>query len=100
MGLADAVELTVEQAWFIADSVGAGTFPWVLAITPPYSDAAHRAEFETTQFDSLTRSGVIDPNGRASSFYGEQPVCLRTRVISMAPRLAATRTHSLMRLLR
>ncbi|OBK71953.1 ESX secretion-associated protein EspG [Mycobacterium sp. 1274761.0] len=30
----NAVELTVERAWRIADSLGAGSFPWVLAITP------------------------------------------------------------------
>ncbi|MCH9730938.1 MAG: ESX secretion-associated protein EspG [Actinomycetia bacterium] len=85
MGLADAVELTVEQAWFIADSVGAGTFPWVLAITPPYSDAAHRAEFETTQFDSLTRSGVIDPNGRIDPSVADwiQIVCYCNRWLEL-----------------
>ena len=39
----NAVELTVEQAWFIAETIGAGTFPWVLAITMPYTDAGERA---------------------------------------------------------
>ena len=37
-----AVELTAEQAWFLADRLGAGSFPWVLAITQPYADAAER----------------------------------------------------------
>lgn len=64
MGLADAVELTVEQAWFIAEAIGAGTLPWVLAITPPYSDPAQRADFEAAQVDGLTRSGVIGRDGR------------------------------------
>ncbi len=55
----DAVELTVEAAWFIADTVGAGTFPWVLAITPPYRDGSERAAFVARQTDSLTRMGVM-----------------------------------------
>ena len=38
----NAVELTAEQAWFVADTFGAGSFPWVLAITPPYSDPSQR----------------------------------------------------------
>src|SRR5690348_11529542 len=37
----NAVELTVEQVWRTADLVGAGSFPWVLAITPPEPDRAH-----------------------------------------------------------
>ena len=41
----NAVELTVDQAWFIAETIGAGTFPWVLAITTPYTDAAERGAF-------------------------------------------------------
>ena len=31
----NAVELPVDLAWSIADRAGAGSFPWVLAITPP-----------------------------------------------------------------
>ena len=42
---ANAVELTVESAWFIAEESAAGSFPWVLAITPPYFDAAERGPF-------------------------------------------------------
>ena len=38
----NAVELTVDHAWFIAETIGAGSFPWVLAITTPYRDAAQR----------------------------------------------------------
>ena len=41
----NAVELTVDQAWFIAETIGAGNFPWVLAITTPYRDAAERGAF-------------------------------------------------------
>lgn len=59
----NAVELTVDQAWFIAETVGAGTFPWVLAITTPYYDAAQRAAFMSHQADELTRMGICTPEG-------------------------------------
>ncbi|WP_029373991.1 ESX secretion-associated protein EspG [Mycobacterium sp. UM_WWY] len=61
--VADAVELTAEQAWYLADRLGAGAFPWVLAITPPYSDPAHRAAFVAEQTAELTRMGVLDTGG-------------------------------------
>lgn len=57
----NAVELTVEQAWFIAETVGAGSFPWVLAITTPYRDSAQRTEFFDRQADELTRMGLMAP---------------------------------------
>lgn len=56
---ANAVELSAEAAWFLADVLGAGSFPWVLAVTPPYSDMAQRAEFEDDQVDRLTGLGVM-----------------------------------------
>ena len=59
----NAVELTVDQAWFIAETVGAGSFPWVLAITTPYRDAAQRAAFSDRQTGELTRMGVMTPEG-------------------------------------
>jgi hypothetical protein len=55
----NAVELTVDAAWYIADAVGAGSFPWALAITPPYRDVAERAAFTTRQIAALTQLGVI-----------------------------------------
>lgn len=55
----DAVELSVESAWFIGDAAGAGTFPWVLAITPPYRDASDRAAFDRRQTAELDRLGVM-----------------------------------------
>jgi hypothetical protein len=64
---ANAVELTVEQAWFIAEQVGSGSFPWVLAITPPYSEPAAAAAFaadrvaELTDLGVLSGGGVVDP---------------------------------------
>lgn len=59
----NAVELTVDQAWFIAETVGAGTFPWVLAITTPYTDAAERGAFLDRQAAELTRTGMMSKDG-------------------------------------
>jgi hypothetical protein len=59
----NAVELTVDQAWFIADSVEAGTFPWVLAITTPYYDAAERPAFMARRAAELTQMGVVSDDG-------------------------------------
>jgi hypothetical protein len=59
----NAVELTVDQAWFIAETIGAGSFPWVLAITPPYCDAAQRDAFLARQKADLTRMGLLEPDG-------------------------------------
>lgn len=63
----NAAELTVEQAWFIAETVGAGTFPWVLAITMPYTDTGERAAFMERQRVELTRMGVISPDGAVNT---------------------------------
>ena len=59
----NAVELTVDQAWFIAETVGAGTFPWVLAITTPYTDATERGAFLDRQAAELTRMGMMSEDG-------------------------------------
>ncbi len=59
----NAVELTVDQAWFIAESVEAGAFPWVLAITTPYYDAAERAAFLARQTAELAQMGVVSADG-------------------------------------
>jgi len=59
----NAVELTVDHAWFIAETVGAGSFPWVLAITTPYRDAAQRTAFLERQKDELTRMGLVTEGG-------------------------------------
>jgi EspG family len=56
---ANAVELTTDAAWFLADTLGAGTLPWVLAITPPYSEPSQRAGFEVDQSNQLRRMGVM-----------------------------------------
>jgi EspG family len=62
-GAPNAVELTVDHAWFIAETIGAGSFPWVLAITPPYCDATQRAAFDERQRAELIRMGLLDPDG-------------------------------------
>jgi hypothetical protein len=59
----NAVELTVDQAWCIAETVGAGTFPWVLAITTPYTDAAERGAFLAAQTAELARMGMVSADG-------------------------------------
>lgn len=60
---ANAVELTTDQAWYLAEVLGAGAYPWVLAITPPYSEPAQRAGFVAGQATELTRMGVLDAGG-------------------------------------
>jgi hypothetical protein len=59
----NAVELTVDHAWYIAETIGAGSFPWVLAITTPYRDAAERAGFVEEQRAELTRMGLVSADG-------------------------------------
>ena len=59
----NAVELTVDHAWFIAETIGAGSFPWVLAITSPYSDAAQRHAFLERQKAELIQLGLVSDGG-------------------------------------
>uniref|UniRef100_UPI003F9BE714 ESX secretion-associated protein EspG n=1 Tax=Mycobacterium sp. TaxID=1785 RepID=UPI003F9BE714 len=63
----NAVELTVDHAWFIAETIGAGSFPWVLAITTPYRDAAERNAFLERQRAELTQMGLVSDGGVVSS---------------------------------
>lgn len=63
----NAVELTAAQAWFVADTIGAGSFPWVLAITPPYSEVAQRASFNAERTAELTALGVLTSDGAVAS---------------------------------
>lgn len=60
---ANAVELTVEQAWYIADTTGCGSFPWALAITPPYSEPSAAEQFATDRNAELTELGVMSGSG-------------------------------------
>jgi hypothetical protein len=64
---ANAVELTVDAAWYLAESCGAGTFPWVLAITQPYAEHAERTTFGAAQTDKLTRLGLMSAEGSVDS---------------------------------
>ena len=59
----NAVELTVDHAWFIAETIGAGSFPWVLAITSPYCDAAQRHAFIERQKAELIQLGLVSEGG-------------------------------------
>jgi EspG family len=81
----NAVELTVEQAWYIADTVGAGTFPWVLAITMPYTDAAERGAFNDRQATELTRMGLMSAGGDVNPAVAEwvRQVCFPDRWLDL-----------------
>jgi hypothetical protein len=59
----NAVELTVDQAWFVAETIGAGSFPWALAITAPYRDAAQRDAFFQRQKAELIQMGLLWADG-------------------------------------
>ena len=81
----NAVELTVEQAWFIAETIGAGTFPWVLAITMPYTDAGERVAFMARQAAELTRMGLMSEGGAVNSAVAEwiRQVCFPDRWLDL-----------------
>ncbi|BBU24791.1 ESX secretion-associated protein EspG [Mycobacterium xenopi] len=81
----NAVELTVEQAWCIAETIGAGTFPWVLAITTPYYDVAHRAAFMDQQAAELKRMGLMSPDGVVNAAVAEwiRVVCFPERWLDL-----------------
>ena len=81
----NAVELTVDQAWFIAETVGAGTFPWVLAITTPYADAAERGAFLAAQNAELTRMGMMSADGAVNAAVADwiRVVCFPERWLDL-----------------
>jgi EspG family len=81
----NAVELTVDQAWFIAETVGAGTFPWVLAITMPYTDAGERGAFIDRQATELTRMGMMSAGGEVNPAVAEwiRQVCFPDRWLDL-----------------
>ena len=58
----NAVELTVDAAWHIAESVGAGSFPWVLAITPPQVQPRGAGAQDQLRAD-LIRTRVMSDRG-------------------------------------
>ncbi|GAY17431.1 ESX secretion-associated protein EspG [Mycobacterium sp. shizuoka-1] len=66
MGAPNAVELTADAAWLTAESVGAGSFPWVLAITPPpmtpdADTVVTRLRADLTRAGVMSAAGVVDP---------------------------------------
>jgi hypothetical protein len=81
----NAVELTVDHAWFIAETIGAGSFPWVLAITTPYRDAAQRTEFFERQRADLTRMGLVSRDGLINSAVADwiKAVCFPDRWLDL-----------------
>lgn len=81
----NAVELTVDHAWFIAETVGAGSFPWVLAITTPYRDAAERDAFLRRQRAELTRMGLVSDDGAVNAAVAEwiKAVCFPDRWLEL-----------------
>lgn len=80
----DAVELTAESLWFLGDRVESGTFPWVLALTPPYRDRCERAAFVARQTDTLSRLGVMT-DGRVAPLVAQwiRIVCRAERWLEM-----------------
>ncbi len=101
----NAVELTVDHAWFIAETIGAGSFPWVLAITAPYRDAAQRAEFFERQRADLTRMGLVSRGGLINPAVADwiKAVCFPDRWLDLRyvgpakTTVAATGTGELLR---
>lgn len=81
----NAVELTVDHAWFIAETIGAGSFPWVLAITTPYCDASQRATFLQRQKDELTRMGLVSKEGVVNAAVADwiRAVCFPDRWLDL-----------------
>ena len=81
----NAVELTVDNAWFIAETIGAGTFPWVLAITSPYRDATQRAAFLQRQKTELIQLGLVSESGAVSPAVAEwiRVVCFPDRWLDL-----------------
>jgi hypothetical protein len=81
----NAVELTVDHAWFIAETIGAGTFPWVLAITTPYHDATQRAAFLQRQKTELIQLGLVSESGAVNPAVAEwvRVVCFPDRWLDL-----------------
>src|ERR1700744_971427 len=81
----NAVELTVDQAWFIAETAGAGTFPWVLVIPPPYADAAERGAFLAPQNAELARMGMVSADGAVNAAVADwiRVVCFPERWLDL-----------------
>jgi hypothetical protein len=97
----NAVELTVDQAWYVAETIGAGSFPWVLAITTPYRDAAHRTAFLERQRAGLVEMGLVSEGGVVNTAVAGwiKAVCFPDRWLDLryVGSAAATGTGKLLR---
>jgi hypothetical protein len=58
-----AAEMTAHQAWFLADHLRVGSYPWSLAITAPYTDPGEKAAFDEQCRADLTETRVLDEEG-------------------------------------
>lgn len=58
-----AAEMTAQQAWYLADHLRVGSYPWSLAITGPYTDPAEKTAFDEQCRSELTAAGIIDDQG-------------------------------------
>jgi ESX secretion-associated protein EspG len=97
----NAVELTVDQAWYVAETIGAGNFPWVLAITTPYRDAAQRTAFLERQRAELAEMGLVSEGGVVNPAVAGwiKAVCFPDRWLDLryVGSAAATGTRELLR---
>lgn len=93
----NAAELTVDHAWFIAETIGAGNFPWVLAITPPYRDAAQRTAFLDRQKAELSQMGLVSATGAVDQAVADwiRAVCFPERWLEL--RYVGTGSDELLR---
>lgn len=60
----EAVEVTAQQAWFLASHLHAGAYPWKLAITGPFADPDEAKTFDAQCLAELSDAGVIDAQGQ------------------------------------
>ncbi|ORX21132.1 ESX secretion-associated protein EspG [Mycobacterium xenopi] len=67
----EAIEVTAQQAWFLADYLHAGSYPWMLAITAPYVDPAERALFNQQCLEELSAAGIVDALGEVKPSVAE-----------------------------
>lgn len=74
-----AFEVTAHQAWWLADHLRLGAYPWKLAITGPYTDPNEADSFETQCREELAAAGIIDANGSVNPLVTEtiRTVCQR-----------------------
>lgn len=81
----NAVELTVDSAWYIAETVGAGSFPWVLAITTPFRDDGDRPVFFERQKEELARMGLVSSEGKVNAAVADwiKVVCFPDRWLDL-----------------